>query len=59
MRRVSGGICKKRVFVRMKGKVFKMVVRRALLETVAQTERQEAELVVAEVKMQRFSLRVH
>ena len=46
-KRMSGVICDRRVGARVKGKVFKMVVRLALLydlETAAPTKRQEAEL---------------
>ncbi|KAK2899938.1 hypothetical protein Q8A73_013067 [Channa argus] len=53
-RKVSGVLCDKRVSARMKGKVFKTVVRPAMLfglETVALKKRQEAELEVAELKM--------
>ncbi|KAK2917518.1 hypothetical protein Q8A73_004265 [Channa argus] len=60
-RKVSGVLCDKRVSARMKGKVFKMVVRPAMLfglETMALKKRQEAELEVAELKMLRFSLGV-
>ncbi|KAF7646447.1 hypothetical protein LDENG_00187620 [Lucifuga dentata] len=52
-------MCDKRVSARMKGKVYKTVVRPAMLyglETVALRKRQEAELEVAETKMLRFSL---
>ncbi|KAF7647206.1 hypothetical protein LDENG_00175930 [Lucifuga dentata] len=58
-RKVSGVMCDKRVSARMKGKVYKTVVRPAMLyglETVALRKRQEAELEVAETKMLRFSL---
>ncbi|KAF7649691.1 hypothetical protein LDENG_00137530 [Lucifuga dentata] len=60
-RKVSGVMCDKRVSARMKGKVYKTVVRPAMLyglETVALRKRQEAELEVAETKMLRFSLGV-
>ena len=60
-RRVAGVICDRRVAARVKGKVYKMVVRPAMLyslEAVALTKRQEAELEVAELKMLRFSLGV-
>ena len=43
----------------MKGKIYKMVVRPAMLygsEAVALRKRQETELEVAEIKMLRFSL---
>ncbi|KAK2922282.1 hypothetical protein Q8A73_001767 [Channa argus] len=59
--KVSGVLCDKRVSARMKGKMFKMVVRPEMLfglETVALKKRQEAELEVAELKMLRFSLGV-
>ncbi|KAF7651992.1 hypothetical protein LDENG_00102870 [Lucifuga dentata] len=52
-------MCDKRVSARIKGKVYKTVVRPAMLyglETVALRKRQEAELEVAETKMLRFSL---
>ena len=51
-RRMSGVICDRRVPARVKGKVFKVAVRPAMLyglETVALTKRQEAEML-------RFSL---
>ena len=57
-RKVSGVMCDKRVSARMKGKVYKTVVKQAMLvglETVALSQRQKAELEVAEVKMPRFS----
>ena len=60
-RRVSGVICNKRLSACVKGKVYKMVVRPAMLyglETVPLTKKQEAELAVAELKMLRFSLGV-
>ena len=60
-RRVAGVICDRRVSARVKGKVYKTVVRPAMLsglEAVALTKRQEAELEVAELKMLRFSLGV-
>ncbi|KAI5608703.1 hypothetical protein C0J50_9541 [Silurus asotus] len=60
-RRVTGVICDSRVSARMKGKVYKTVVRPAMLyglETVALSKRQEVELKVAELKMLRFSLGV-
>ena len=60
-RRMSGVICDRRVPARVKGKVYRMVVRPAMLyglETVALTKRQEAEMEVAELKMLRFSLGV-
>ena len=60
-RRVSGVICDRQVPARMKGKIYKKVVRPAMLyglETVALTKSQEAELEVAELKMLRFALGV-
>ncbi|KAI5087806.1 hypothetical protein C0J45_22295, partial [Silurus meridionalis] len=60
-RRVTGVICESRVSARMKGKVYRTVVRPAMLyglETVALRKRQEMELEVAELKMLRFSLGV-
>ena len=54
-RRMSGGvICDRRVPARVKGKVYMVAVRPAMLyglETVALTKRQEAEMEVAELKM--------
>ena len=58
---MSGVICDRRVPAREKGKVYKVVVRSAMLyglETGALTKRQEAEIEVAELKMLRFSLGV-
>ena len=55
----SGVICNRRVPAIVKGKVYKVAVRPAMLyglETVALTKRQEAEMEVAEFKMMRFSL---
>ena len=60
-RRMSGVICDRRVSARVKGKVYRVAVRPAMLyglETVALTKRQEAEMEVAELKMLRFSLGV-
>ncbi|XP_061622279.1 uncharacterized protein LOC133474503, partial [Phyllopteryx taeniolatus] len=60
-RKVSGVLCDRRVSARMKGKVYKTVVRPAMmygLETVALKTKQEAELEVAEMKMLRFALGV-
>ena len=54
-------ICDRRVPARLKGKVYKVAVRPAMLyglETVALAKRQEAEMEVAELKMLRFSLGV-
>ncbi|KAI5091615.1 hypothetical protein C0J45_18821, partial [Silurus meridionalis] len=52
-RRVTGVICDSRVSARMKGKVYRTVVRPAMLyglETVALSKRHEVELEVAELK---------
>ena len=60
-RRMSGVICDRRVPARVKGNVYKVAVRPEMLyvlETVALTKRQEAEMEVAELKMLRFSLGV-
>ena len=60
-RRMSGVVCDRRVPAIVKGKVYKVAVRPAMLyglETVALTKRQEAEMEVAELKMLRFSLGV-
>ena len=57
--RVSGVICNRRLPACVKGKVYKTVVRPAMLyglETVPLTKKQEAEVAVAELKMLRFSL---
>ena len=53
-RRMSGVICNRRVPARVKGKVYRVAVRPAMLyglETVALTKRQEAEMEVAELKI--------
>ena len=58
---MSGVISDRRVPARVKGKVYRVAVRPAMLyglETVALTKRQEAEMEVAELKMLRFSLGV-
>ena len=58
-RRMSGVICDRRVPARVKGKVYRVAVRPAMLyglETAALTKRQEMD--VAELKMLRFSLGV-
>ncbi|MCI4385396.1 hypothetical protein PGIGA_G00049960 [Pangasianodon gigas] len=60
-RKVSGVLCDRKISARIKGKVYKTVVRLAMLyglETVALRKRQESELEVAELKMLRFSLGV-
>ncbi|KAI5086421.1 hypothetical protein C0J45_24008, partial [Silurus meridionalis] len=56
---IAGVICDRRVSVRVKGKVYRTVVRPEMLyglETVALSKRQEVELEVAELKMLRCSL---
>ena len=56
-RRMSGVICDRRIPARVKGKVYKMAVKTAMLyglETVAMAKIREAELEVAELKMLRF-----
>ncbi|KAK3515046.1 hypothetical protein QTP70_004038 [Hemibagrus guttatus] len=58
-RKVSGVLCDRKISVRIKGKVYRTVVRPAMLyglETVSLRKRQESELEVAELKMLRFSL---
>ncbi|KAK3546381.1 hypothetical protein QTP70_026164, partial [Hemibagrus guttatus] len=60
-RKVSGVLCERKISVRIKGKVYRTVVRPAMLyglETVSLRKRQESELEVAELKMLRFSLGV-
>ncbi|MCJ8729253.1 hypothetical protein PDJAM_G00103960 [Pangasius djambal] len=60
-RKVSGVLCDRIISARIKGKVYKTVVRLAMLyglETVSLRKRQESELEVAELKMLRFSLGV-
>ena len=60
-RRMSGVICDRRVPSRVKGRVYTVAMRPAMLyrlETVALMKRQEAEMEVAELKMLRFSLGV-
>ncbi|KAK3569875.1 hypothetical protein QTP86_006750 [Hemibagrus guttatus] len=60
-RKVSGVLCDRKISVRIKGKVYRTVVRPAMLyglETVSLRKRQESELEVAELKMLRFSLGV-
>ena len=58
-RRMTGVICDRRVPARVKGKLYKVAARPAVvyvLETVALMKRQDAEMEVAELKMLRFSL---
>ncbi|KAK3556412.1 hypothetical protein QTP70_008101 [Hemibagrus guttatus] len=60
-RKVSGVLCDRKISARIKGKVYRTVVRAAMLyglETVSLRKRQESELEVAELKMLRFSLGV-
>ena len=60
-RLISGVICDRQVPARVKGKVYSVEVRPAMLyrlDTVALTKRQEAEMEVTELKMLRFSLGV-
>ncbi|KAK3572671.1 hypothetical protein QTP86_004033 [Hemibagrus guttatus] len=60
-RKVSGVLCERKISARIKGKVYRTVVRLAMLyglETVSLRKRQESELEVAELKMLRFSLGV-
>ncbi|KAK3538755.1 hypothetical protein QTP86_015646 [Hemibagrus guttatus] len=60
-RKVSGVLCDRKISARIKGKVYRTVVRPAMLyglETVSMRKRQESELEVAELKMLRFSLGV-
>ncbi|KAK3517926.1 hypothetical protein QTP70_027537, partial [Hemibagrus guttatus] len=56
-RKVSGVLCERKISARIKGKVYRTVVRPAMLyglETVALRKRQESELEVAELKMLRL-----
>ncbi|KAK3509768.1 hypothetical protein QTP70_009101 [Hemibagrus guttatus] len=60
-RKVSGVLCDQKISARIKGKVYRTVVRPAMLyglETVSLRKRQESELEVAELQMLRFSLGV-
>ncbi|KAK3526319.1 hypothetical protein QTP70_022745, partial [Hemibagrus guttatus] len=60
-RKVSGVLCDQKISARIKGKVYRTVVRPAMLyglETVSLRKRQESKLEVAELKMLRFSLGV-
>ncbi|KAK3508381.1 hypothetical protein QTP70_025787 [Hemibagrus guttatus] len=57
-RKVSGVLCDQKISARIKGKVYRTVVRAAMLyglETVSLRKRQESELEVAELKMLRPS----
>ncbi|KAK3550029.1 hypothetical protein QTP86_018652 [Hemibagrus guttatus] len=58
-RKVWGVLCERKISARIKGKVYRTVVRPAMLyglETVSLRKRQESKLEVAELKMLRFSL---
>ncbi|KAK3529758.1 hypothetical protein QTP86_003031 [Hemibagrus guttatus] len=58
-RKVSGVLCDRKISARIKGKVYRTVVRPAMLyglETVSLRKRQESELEVAELKMLRTVL---
>ena len=60
-RKVSGVFCDRRLPARVKGKVYSLVVRPAMvyeLETVAVPKKQVEEMEVAEMKMLRFAMRV-
>ncbi|KAK3548910.1 hypothetical protein QTP70_021697 [Hemibagrus guttatus] len=60
-RKAWGVLCERKISARIKGKVYRTVVRAAMLyglETVSLRKRQESELEVAELKMLRFSLGV-
>ncbi|KAK3510410.1 hypothetical protein QTP70_005908 [Hemibagrus guttatus] len=60
-RKVSGVLCDRKMSARIKGKVYRTVVKLAMLyglETVSLRKRQESELAVTELKMLRFSLGV-
>ncbi|KAK3566985.1 hypothetical protein QTP86_008214 [Hemibagrus guttatus] len=57
-RKVSGVLCDQKISARIKGKVYRTVVRPAMLyglETVSLRKRQESELEVAELKMLRLA----
>ncbi|KAK3575535.1 hypothetical protein QTP86_029288 [Hemibagrus guttatus] len=58
-RKVWGVLCERKISARIKGKVYRTVVRAAMLyglETVSLRKRQESELEVAELKMLSFIL---
>ncbi|KAK3507530.1 hypothetical protein QTP70_028078, partial [Hemibagrus guttatus] len=60
-RKVSGVLCERKISARIKGKVYRTVVRAAMLyglEIVSLRKRQESELEVPELNMLRFSLGV-
>ena len=58
---ISGVICDRRLPARVKGKVYSLVVRPAMmygLQTVAVTKKQVEEVEIAEMKMLRFAMGV-
>ena len=60
-RKVSGVLCDRKLLAKVKGKMYKSVVRPAMLyemETVAVTERQMGKMEVAELKMVKWALGV-
>ena len=60
-KKVSGVLCDRKLSAKVKGKIYKSVVRPAMLygmETVAVTERQMGKMEVAELKMVRWALGV-
>ena len=60
-KKVSGVLCDRKLLAKVKGKMYKSVVRSIVLyrmETVAVTERQIGKMEVAELKMVRWALGV-
>ena len=60
-RKVSGVLCDRKLSAKIKGKMYKSVVRPTMLygmEKMAMTERQVGEMEVAELKMVRWALRL-
>ena len=60
-RKVSGVLCDRKLSAKVKGEMYKSVVRPTMLygmETVAVTERQVGKMEVAELKMVRWALKV-
>ena len=60
-RKVSGVLCDRKLSAKVKGKIYKSVVRPAMLygmETVAVTERQMGKMEIAELKMVKWALGV-
>ena len=58
---MSGVLCNRKLSTKIKGKMYKSVVRPSMLygmETVAVTERQVGKIEVAELKMMRWALGV-